>query len=219
MTARLTNASRCLSIARLVAAALAAAGPLIARPLAAQAPASAAPVTHDLSWTVELGAVGSTPFVEDGNGVTARAGLGPFLGAALSLAIGDRMALTAGLRGASAAMRLESSGRDWRAGRTHQYDLRVGIEIEAAAVLGIAASAFAARVTGPDDVIPFRAASGRIWTWGAEAAGYVTIARRPYIDVLIAAGVARLGSQRQENPPLAGGWVGQLRLGVRYGLR
>jgi hypothetical protein len=209
--------SRRSQIARLIAISLAAVGHLIARPAAAQARVGATLDSRDIFWSVELGAVGATRFVEDGNGVTTRAGLGPFLGAGVSVAIGNRVSLAAGVRGSTAALRVESSGSDWRAGRTHQYDLRIGIETGVARDLRLAASAFVARVTGPDDVIPFRSAPGRIFVWGGEVAGYVPLARNPYFDLLIAADVARVGSQSRENPPLAAGWVGRLRLGVRHG--
>jgi hypothetical protein len=128
------------------------------------------------------------------------------------------MSLTAGVRGSTAALTVESSGREWRAGRTHRYDFRVGVEMGASRHVGIAASAFAARVTGPDDVIPFRRRSGRISVWGAEVAGHVPLVRDPRIGLVIAADAARFGSQSRENPRLAAGWVGRIRLGVRHGL-
>ena len=218
MTPRPGNASRRSRTVLLVAVALASADYLVARPAQAQAPVGAALDGRGLFWSLELGAVGATPFVEDGNGVTTRPGFGAFLGAGVSLPVGDRMSLTAGVRGSTASLKVESSGREWRAGRTHQYDVRLGVATEAARYLGIAASAFAARVTGPDDVIPFRSSSGRISAWGAEVAGHVPLVRDPRIDLLIAADAARFGSQLRENPPLAAGWVGRIRLGVRHAL-
>ena len=216
--ARRGNTSHRRRIARWVAATVAAAGQLLALPVIAQGQVVTTQDRRDLTWSVELGAAGATPFVEDGNGVTTRAGLGVFLGAGVSLEIRDGMSLTAGVRGSTGPLRVESSGSEWRAGRTHRYDVRLGVETGAARHLGIAVSAFGARVRGPDDVIPFRSGAGRIPMWGAEVAGHVSLVRAPYIGLLIAGDVARIGSQRRENPPLAAGWVARLRLGVRHEL-
>jgi hypothetical protein len=214
VTAGRNAGSRVRSIAVVVAAVA-----FAARPIAAQDPARSSPHDRNLTWSFAVGAIASTPLVEDGNGVTVRAGIAPFLSAGLSRRMSERVVATADIGGASAPLRLRSSGHHWRAGTTRRYDIQAGVELAASRVVTVEASAVAARLTGPHDVIPFRTASGALWTWGGEAGAHVTVARRARVELLVAAGITRLAAQRAENPSLAGGWVGHLRLGVRHDLR
>jgi hypothetical protein len=74
-------------------------------------------------------------------------------------------------------------------------------------------------ITGPDDLIPFRRSAGRLAVWGGGVAAAFPLLRDPHLEVLVGVDVARLASQHRENPPLSGGWLGQVRLGVRYAVR
>ena len=178
------------------------------------------PANSDLlSWTVEAGASVSTPFVEDGNGVTARAGIGPYLGAEVSRAFGDRAAVTIGIRGNAAALRMHSGDRAWRAGTTHRLDLRAGLELAVLRRVTALMSILAARATGPADVIPFRPGHGDLWMWGAESGMVVPIDRHRRWSVSIAGEALHIAGQRTENPRLHLGTVGRIRLGGRHDVR
>jgi hypothetical protein len=168
------------------------------------------------NWSVEIGAVVATPLVEDGNGVTVRTAAGPFVGAQLAMRRNAAAAFTVGARASSAALRVASTSRDWRPGRSQRFDLRVGVETSPISRLTLGVSGFAGLVTGPDDVIPFRRNDGRVAVWGGELGGAFPLIRERNIDLLIGVDAARLASQRGENPALAGGWIGALRLGVRH---
>ena len=172
-----------------------------------------------LSWTVEAGASASTPFVEDGNGVTTRAGIGPYLGADLSRALGNRAAATIGVRGDLAALRVRSGDRAWRAGTTHRVDLRAGLELAVIPRVTALVSVLAAHATGPADVIPFRPRHGGLWAWGAETGLIIPVDRNARWSVSVAGEASRIAGQRTENPRLHGGTVGRIRLGVRHDVR
>ena len=187
---------------------------------AAAAQSPAAPAAADRgSVFAEIGGVAATRFVEDGNGVTTRAGPGPFLGAGASVALSRRISLVTALRMSGGALRVASSGRTWRAGTTYRADIRAGAEVVATSRIRLSGSAVIARVTGPDDVVPFRSPSGRLWTWGGEAAVFVAVPRHPRTALLVALDIGRIGSQTRSEPPLAGGWLGHGRIGVRHALR
>ena len=186
---------------------------------AGQHASSSAQVSAALGTSVELGVIAATPFAEDGNGVTVRAGVGPFVGGSIRSRIDPRFVLTSGLRVSASALRVESSAGEWRAGTTWQTDLRIGLETSVTRRLKISGSASVARATGPQHVVPFRAGGGSVWMWGSELAGHVTVPRHPRIAVVVAAGAARVASQSKTEPPLDGGWIGQLRLGVRGDIR
>ena len=187
---------------------------------AAAGQSAAAPAVADrASVFAEIGGVAATRFVEDGNGVTTRAGAGPFLGAGASVALSRRFSLATAVRLSSGALRVASSGRAWRAGTTYRADIRAGAEVAATSGVRLAGSAVIARVAGPNDVVPFRTGSGGIWTWGGEAAAFVAVPRHPRTALLVAVDLGRIGSQPRSEPPLAGGWLGHVRLGVRHALR
>jgi hypothetical protein len=182
-------------------------------------PAAAAQARdRTVEWSLEVGAARTTPFVEDGNGVTVRAAIGPFIGAGLALRRSEPTAVTFGVRASTAALRVDASGGDWRAGRVHRYDVRVGVERAASRRSSLGAAVFAGVLTGPDDVIPFRR-RGPLALWGGELAGRLPLLRDRRIDLSVGADVARIAAQRGENPPMKGGWAGQLRVGLRHAFR
>src|SRR5699024_8569780 len=76
----------------------------------AQAPVSV-PGPGGRSWSVEIGAVRTTAFVDDGNGVTVRGATGPFVGAAVTLRRSHALSLVTGVRASTTAIRVESSDR------------------------------------------------------------------------------------------------------------
>jgi hypothetical protein len=193
-------------------------GGLVAPPAAASQGTEPASRDRVPAWSVELGAVRATPFIEDGNGVTVRATIGPYIGAGLALQRSRTAAVTFGVRASSAAIRVEASGGDWRAGHVQRFDLRAGVERVAPRRSRLGAALFAGLLTGPDDVIPFRR-RGRLAIWGGEIAGLLPVLRDPRVELLVGGDVVRMAAQRNENPPMAGGWVGQLRIGVRHGFR
>jgi hypothetical protein len=194
-----------------------AAGAATAQAVANPGPADAADRVRAV-WSFEIGAVGSTPFVEDGNGVTVRAGIGPFGAASVVVPVGSRASVTAGVAGAFGALMVRSAGRRWHAGRTLRADLRAGVRTAAPRALTIGASVIVSRATGPDDVTPFRDGGG-IWLWGGEVAVARPVAHRGRLQLLVAGDLSRLAGQGRENPPLDGGWIGRLHLGLRRELR
>ena len=182
-------------------------------------PGQAPPDAAAISWTVEAGASRSTPFVEDGNGVTARAGIGPYLGVGISRALGERVAATLGLRGDATALRMRSSDRAWRSGTAQRLDVRAGLELIVVPRVTALVSVLGARATGPDDVIPFRVGNGTLWTWGAEAGLIIPVDREGRWAVTVIGEASRVTTQRAENPRIEGGTVGRVRLGVRHDVR
>ncbi len=190
----------------------------LAGELRAQPAASAAP-TAALSWMVEGGASYSTPFVEDGNGVFARAGVGPYLRIGASRGIFSRTRATAGLRADAAALRLRSSASAWRAGTTRRLDVHAGLEVDVTPRVTALAGLLGARASGPDDVIPFRTHRGALWTWGMEAGAVIPVDRRRRTAITVVGEATRMAAQPSENPRLAGGAIGRVRIGVRHALR
>ena len=193
-------------------------GGLAAAPVAASQGTVSGSRDRTLTWSAELGAVRATPFVEDGNGVTVRAAIGAYIGAGLALRRSPKTAVMLGLRASSATLRVEASDGDWRAGRVQRYDLRAGVERVASRRSILGAALVAGVVTGPDDVIPFRQ-RGRFTVWGGEVVGMLPVLRVPRVELVVAGDLARMASHRSENPPMTGGWVGQLRIGVRRAFR
>jgi hypothetical protein len=203
--------------ALIVGFAAVAVGP-VTRSLIAQ-PSSQSSPTRRAALLVDVGIVAATPFVEDGNGVTTRAGIGPFVAAGVRLPISERFALTAGVDGSTSTMRVASSGRTWDAGRTSRVTGRVGVEVSVMRQLALAGSVHASRLTGPDDVIPFRSGHGRISTWGTGGAIQLPVDRRLRLAAVVGFDLSRVGSQARENPSLASGWIGQARIGIRHAIR
>ncbi len=183
-------------------------------PVAAAQPSPAEPLA---TWRAEIGAVAGTAFVEDGNGVTVTTNPGVFAGADVARQLRPGVALTLGFRALVAPLRAESSGRSWSAGSSRQYDLTAGLELDRFALADVAIALTATRLLGPRDVVPFRS-SGAITTWGSEAIVSRRIARSRPLDGLIGARIMRVPSQPRENPSMDAGWVGQLRVGLRYAL-
>jgi hypothetical protein len=169
--------------------------------------------------SVEAGAVAATAFAEDGNGVTVRARPGAFVGGAVSVSISRDVAIAAGVRASTSALRLESPATEWRGGTTSQADLRIGVETRITRALRLSGAGVVARASGPRHVVPFRAGRGSVWMWGAELAGAMSLPGRPRLAVIVVAGASRLGSSPRAEPPIEGGWIGQLRLGVRGDIR
>jgi len=167
-------------------------------------------------WRAEVGAAASTPLVEDGNGVTVQRGVGPLAGAEALIAIDSRSAVLVTVRAASGTLGVRSSGRRWSAGASHQFDLAVKLERPMPAAIVAAVGVALSHLRGASDVIPFRTGSGSITTWSAEA----TLARRLSssrpIDGVLSGDILRIAGQARESPGLAAGWVGRIRLGLRY---
>jgi hypothetical protein len=191
----------------------------LATPVAAAQSPNRASAERAPIWSVEIGVVASTPLVEDGNGVTVRAAPSPYVGGQVTLRGEQLLEIWMGLRASSGAVRVESTDTDWRAGRVLRYDLRVGAGMNAWREVTIGVSGFAGIVSGPNDVIPFRRSNGRLAIWGAELVGTRPLLRGRRIDLLLGMDAAHLAGEGRENPPLAGGWVGQLRLGIRHAFR
>ena len=167
-------------------------------------------------WRAEVGAAASTPLVEDGNGVTVRRGIGPLAGADALIAIDRRSAVLVTVRAASGTLGVRSSGRRWSAGASHQFDLAVKLERALPAAIVAAVGVALSHLRGAADVVPFRTGSGSITTWSTEA----TLARRLSssrpIDGVLSGDILRIAGQARESPELAAGWVGRIRLGLRY---
>lgn len=167
-------------------------------------------------WRAEVGAAASTPLVEDGNGVTVRRAIGPLAGADALIPIGPRSAVVVTVRAASGTLGIRSSGRRWSAGASRQFDLAVKLERAMPAAIVAAIGVALSHLRGPSDVVPFRSGSGSITSWSTEA----TLARRLSssrpIDGVLSGDILRIARQARESPALAAGWVGRIRLGVRY---
>jgi hypothetical protein len=170
-----------------------------------------------LRWTIELGVTAGTPLVEDGNGVTVRAAVGPILAGGLSIRLRPGVAMVTGVRLATSGLRVESNDDAWHAGRVGEYAATVGVELQPIPSIALAASLLGARLTGPSDVIPFR--SGALSTWGTDVAGYVHLSPRVPLELAVGASFFRLPGQTRETLPLDGGWAGQVRIGVRHVIR
>ena len=169
--------------------------------------------------SLEAGVVATTRLAEDGNGVTVRARPGAFAGGALSVWFSPRFAVAGGVRASIGALRLESAAGEWRGGTVSQADLVLGVETRVSRAVRLSGAGFVARASGPRHVVPFRAGDGTVWMWGTEVAGLVSVPTHPRIAVVIGAGALRIGSRPRAEPPIDGGWVGQLRVGIRGDIR
>ena len=173
----------------------------------------APPTSGRATIRVELAAAFSTPLVEDGNGVTVRSGIGPVVAADIVWRLRERTAAVATLRAAGSPLSIASSGRRWSAGSVRQLDVAVRLERAVADETTVAAGLTGSLLSGPRDVIPFRA--GRFLVlWGGEVAIARRLVASGAMDAVLAGDVLRVGRQRDER--LASGWVGRLRLGARH---
>jgi hypothetical protein len=186
----------------------------LSTPLAAQEPVER--IDRRPAWRGDLGVAVSTPLLEDGNGVSVRRGPGPVVSGEAVMAIDARSALVITLRAASAPLRARSSGRQWSAGDSRQIDVGMRLERRAPGGTIVGLGLAASRLTGPVDLVPFRGESGAILTWGTE----VTLSRRLSsqgpLHALVATDVIRLPRQGTANPSVHAGWVGRVRLALRY---
>jgi len=183
-------------------------------PLAAQE--SAERIDRRPAWRGDVGIAASTPLLEDGNGVSVRRGLGPVVSGEAVMAIDARTALVITLRAGSAPLRARSSGRQWSAGDARQIDIGMRMERRAPGRTMVGLGLAASRITGPDDLVPFRGVSGAIMTWGTEATVSRRLSSAGPLHALIATDVIRLPRQTAANPSVHAGWVGRVRLALRY---
>ena len=166
-------------------------------------------------YRLELGAAASTPILEDGNGVSVRPGLGVIGAADATRTIDARTTFVVSLRGSAAPLRLRSMDRRWSAGWTQQLDLALRVERALTASIAVGGGMAAAVLRGPDDVIPYGEGAGILYGWGPELTLAAEIPGEPHLHALLGGDAVRI-TPRGEDARIEGGWIGRLRLGVRY---
>jgi hypothetical protein len=168
-------------------------------------------------YRLEIGAVASTPVVEDGNGVSLRRGIGISVAGDVVWTIDDRTEFVATLRGSVAPLRLRSLDRRWSGGWSQQFDFALRVEHELAASLVGGAGLAVALLRGPGDLIPFRKPPGDIYGWGPELTLARLISAERNVHAVLAGDATRI-SPPGSDTRLVGGWIGRLRLGLRHAL-
>ena len=133
---------------------------LVALPLGAQKRRASAPD----QISVEAGAGFGSIYFEEGNGTTVRGGVAPVLGVEALWATGRSLRAGFAVRASRDALRISDDGRSWGAGHATRFDLygTLAWDVERIAFRVAAGPAW---LSGPDDVVPFRA-QGTAMHWG-----------------------------------------------------
>ena len=166
-------------------------------------------------FRLELGAAATTPIVEDGNGVSVRSSVGVIGAGDATLTIDARTAFVGSLRGSTAPLRLRSMDRRWSAGWAQQLDLALRLERAVTSSIAVGGGMAASLLRGPDDVIPYRGGGGTLYGWGPELTLAAKIPGTRHLHAVLGADAVRI-NPRDRDARIAGGWIGRLRLGLRY---
>ncbi|MEJ7810215.1 MAG: hypothetical protein WKG32_07320 [Gemmatimonadaceae bacterium] len=175
-------------------------------------------------WRGEAGIAYSTPLVHDGNGTDVAPALAPTLGVAIAWDAGPRTVLAAGLRASRAGLRVDDGRADESAGAAWQADLLAGVEQQvvgcarpgARGCVSVRGAAGFGRLTGPDDVLPFRSGGSSFHPVGEVGLAARVASARPWYASL-AAQAMRIGGASTGDPIAEPGTVTRILLGVRYG--
>src|SRR5687768_12782065 len=114
-------------------------------------PASAQPAT----LRVELAATAGTPWVEDGNGVTVRQGVGAAVGVAIALRsrtvalLRTPLAPVVTVRASTTPLRAAQGDATWGVGRSRQLDLGLGGRVTLRDIGDASAALVISRLDGP----------------------------------------------------------------------
>ena len=166
-------------------------------------------------WQAELGvATGATAYVDDASGATVSGGPGPALGLIARWSAAPAVTLELGARVARLPVTVEAAGGEWDADAALHADLLAGLGWSPMPRLTLRGAIGLSRLTGDDDVVPFRDGNDSPWHPAAEIGAGWRVAER--FAITLAAHATRLGGATAGDPTEAGAMT-RLILGVRHG--
>ena len=168
-------------------------------------------------WSLELGGALATSLVEDGHGVVVRMGPAVVLGGNRIIAESRRAALGVGMLGAASRLTVRSSGEEWSPGSSARFDLGLRVDGHSPFETVTSFGAAVTHVTGPAGTIPFRKRAS-LTSWSAHLGIGRDIRPNGPLGIVVAGDVLRIPARLAEDMALHAGWVGRIRVALRYAL-
>ena len=184
----------------------------------ADAQARERPSFREQGWRVELAGAYATPLVRDANGTTVHAPWGFSIGGGSAWTVAPHTRVGLDVRGGVAPLAMADDGSEWDVGTSWTVEGVASVERAVSSRIKLRGGLGALLLKGPEDVLPFREASGvRAVQLSAEAGVAVRlVSPRPIAATVIAQGF-RLGGYTVGGVVDEAGTVGRLLVGLRHG--
>jgi hypothetical protein len=171
--------------------------------------------SHRPAIRFEASALASTSWLKEGS-LDVAASPGGAVGADAMWNASNRARVGVAVRASVSRVAINDASEHWTAGSSHQIDLLGRLELPLTPRFGATASAGVALPSGPKDVAPFDAVSGRIAAT-AEIGAVARAAVTSPLALLITAQGIRLDPFTASAVGRQPGTVKRLLVGVRYG--